>query len=267
MPIRRISWAALTGCLVVGLACSAPQKGGPKAGTNEQAAGPVEPDIDPRAADVLRRMSDTLKNATAFKFRVIAFADHRLASGLMVQYDKAGDITVRRPDGLRAEFTRRGDNRLLVYDGKTVSLADLDKNFYGTKKAPDNLDDMLDMLQDKLGLTMPVADLIFADPYAVLTERAVAGSYLGETTIAGVKVHHLIFSQPGLDWQIWIEESDQPLPRRISITYLDEEDAPRYTATLSKWELQPEYSDETFAFTPPAGAEQIDFHPTTDEEE
>ncbi len=261
--------AALLGCLLVPLGCASPVAKPEADKTTQQSAktSAAVRDIDPRAAEVLKRMSETLKNATTFKFRAITFSDEMLPSGLTVQHDKAGEITVRRPDGLRLEFTKRGDKRLLVYDGTTVTLADLERNFYATRKAPSDLDAVLDMLQERLGLTMPMADLIFSDPYNVLTERAMAGSYLGKTSILGTGVHHLIFSQPGLDWQIWIEDTERALPRRMVLTYVEEEGQPRYTVTLSNWELEPALSDETFVYAPAEGAEQIEFLPVTRDQE
>jgi hypothetical protein len=43
------------------------------------------------------------------------------------------------------------------------------------------------------------------------------------------------------------------------ITYKDENGQPQFWADLSNWNLAPDLSDALFAFTPPNGAERIQF--------
>ena len=78
-----------------------------------------------------------------------------------------------------------------------------------------SIDATLDMLQDRYGLVLPLADLLYADPYAVLSEKLSYGRYLGIHQAAGVPCHHLAFSQPTIEWQIWIDAGDRPLPRAM----------------------------------------------------
>ena len=256
---RLLMCLALAGALI---SCETPEgkkKAAPQAGKAGKAVvqGPAVPAIDPRADAVLKQMGETLKNASAFSFKTVIFEDQVLSTGLKVQYDKAGVITVQRPDKLRVEFSKRGDDRLFVYDGKSVTLAARDRKLYASTAAPPTLDAMFDMLDQKMGMTMPLSDLLFSDPYKVLTENALAGTYLGKTTIFGLTVHHLIFSHPGLDWQIWIEDGKRAVPRRILLTYLDEEDDPQYVATMSDWDFSPMIARDAFMYTPPAGGEKI----------
>ena len=53
----------------------------------------------------------------------------------------------------------------------------------------------LDQLFDRYGVSQPLADFLFADPYKVLTERVESGRYVGERKVAGVTCHHLAFRQ------------------------------------------------------------------------
>jgi hypothetical protein len=43
--------------------------------------------------------------------------------------------------------------------------------------------------------------------------------YVGMSQIADTKCHHLAFRQKLLDWQLWVEDGDKPLPRKLVITY------------------------------------------------
>jgi hypothetical protein len=49
------------------------------------------------------------------------------------------------------------------------------------------------------------------------------------------------------------------LPRRIVITYKEENGQPQFSADLSNWNLAPDLSDALFSFTPPNGAKRIQF--------
>jgi hypothetical protein len=226
-----------------------------------KAPGPQELQaaLDPEADRILKRMGETLKSARAFSFRATAFYDELLDSGVEVQLNETVDFRVRRPDGLRLEIARGGSNRILVYDGTHVTLLERELALFGSAKAPGNLDATLDMLIERLGLTLPLSDLLLSDPYAVLIRGVAAGSLVGTTRIDGVEVHHLVFSQEGLDWQIWVEAGERALPVRIVLTYLMADGAPRYEATLSMWNLASSLTDRDFAVAVPSNAEKLEF--------
>ena len=230
--------------LIAVTGCNTPPTA-PESSPPEDAA--AEPAIDPMADQVLRQMGKTLAEATAFSLEVTAFYDEVLPTGLTVQYDQAMSIRVQRPNRLRVELKEGDDHRLLTYDGKAVTMLEKNLGLYGTAAAPGTIDATLDMLNLDLGITLPLSDLLFSDPFGVLIEFAEAGSYLGTSKIRGIEVHHLIFSQDGLDWQIWIETGDRALPRRMVLTYTNEEGAPRYEAVMTGWNLDAALSDADFA--------------------
>ena len=74
-----------------------------------------------------------------------------------------------------------------------------------------------------------------------------------------VPCHHLVFVQDSIDWQVWIEDSETPLLRKVAIAYKNREGVPRYTATLSNWNLEPTIAPDQFTFSPPANARKVDF--------
>ena len=77
---------------------------------------------------------------------------------------------------------------------------------------------------------LPLADFLYADPYAVLMEGVTYGRYLGIHQAAGVACHHLAFSQDTIEWQIWIDAGEKPLPRKLVISYVQEPGEPQYSA-------------------------------------
>jgi hypothetical protein len=95
---------------------------------------------------------------------------------------------------------------------------------------------------------------------AKLDNLVVSADYVETTTITDVPCDHVAAqTSRGVDFQAWIAQGSEPLPRRIIITYKEEPGQPQFWADLSNWNLAPEVSDALFTFTPPDGAERIQF--------
>ena len=90
--------------------------------------------------------------------------------------------------------------------------------------------------------------------------RVVEAEYVETATIDGLPCDHIAArTSQGVDFQVWIAQGDEPLPRRIVITYTDENGQPQFWADLTGWNLSPEISESSFQFTPPEGAEKVQF--------
>jgi hypothetical protein len=222
---------------------------------------PASPAVDPKADEILRKMGQFLADAKSISFESHALADELAADGQKVQYAKNQKVLLHRPDKLAADVTGDLDDLHLRYDGKQVMLYNPRTNSWGETDAPATIGDTLDMLSEKFGMAIPLADLVFPDPYKDLIERVASGKYIGDGYVFDTKCHHLAFRQQSVDWQIWIEEGDKPLPRKLVITFKQQPGQPQYTAFLSNWNLAADAPDSTFAVTPPAGAKHVDFAP------
>ena len=130
---------------------------------------------------------------------------------------------------------------------------------YGQTEIKGDLDAMFDHLANDYGMTVPLVDLVLADPAKALLVRARTCTDLGVGYVFDVKCHHMAFRQEGIDWEIWIEEGPEPLPRKVAIVYKDAPGSPEYTAYLSDWNLNADLPDGRFEFKPPAGAKRVDF--------
>ncbi len=195
----------------------APQKAAPKG-------------IDPEAKKALKRMATYLSGLQNFTVDSETTDEVVLTSGSKVGFISNSKVSVRRPNGLRSEQT--GPNAMLTasYDGTNLSLYCKATNTYGTVPAPANIDAMLAMARKKFEIDAPAADLLSADPYEVLTADATVGIDLGIESIDGVAVRHLGFQEAEIDWQIWIQEGEQPLPVRFVITTKTMPSQPQFTA-------------------------------------
>jgi len=174
---------------------------------------------------------------------------------------------VRRPNRIRADYWGDLRKNSFWYDGKSVTILYTDKNLYSTFSAPKVIDEACDFAMEKYGLSIPIADLVYSDPYAVLIENVRSGFYEGLHMVNGIRCHHLAFTQENIDWQIWIEDGPQAVPRKLVITHKDLPGWPQYIAVLSDWNFSVRLPDILFTFETPDNAEQIEFLEVQEDEE
>jgi hypothetical protein len=244
--------AAMLCVLVIGAPCLA-------SGQQPPASQPSS--IEPKADKVLRDMGSLLAGRKQISFNAHAIGDQYTAEGQKVQYAKNQKVLLRRPNMLAVDVTGDLEELAFRYDGKRVTLYNPRTRSWGSAGAPASIDETLDMLADKYGMPLPLADVVFADPYKCLTENVRSGQYLGDGWVFDAKCHHLAFRQSAVDWQIWVEQGERPLPRKIVITFKESPGHPQYTAFLSNWNLSADAPDSAFTFTAPAGAKQVEFAP------
>ncbi len=249
--------AAALSCL--GGCATSPREAGAEGGTATQAENGdrAKPVIDPQADELMRRMCDYLAQAQTFSVTAEVWQDVQLDSGQQVQAGRTVDLQVRRPNRFHAEVHSTRHSRGLYYDGTSITLLDRVHNLYGTVPAPATLDDALDVASERFGITLPLEDIIVSDPYQSGMGKVTSGILLGPVTVLGVACEHLAFSLGTVDWQLWIEQGARPVPRKIVITYKDEEGTPEYAAILSNWDFQTTLPDNLFTFEPPAGTLMI----------
>jgi len=215
--------------------------------------------IQPEADQLLRKMSDYLGGLKQFSIQAENSLEVILWSGQKIQYDSPTEALVQRPNKLYAE--RKGDvfNQEFYYDGKTLTLYNPDQKYYATVEAPPTIDEAIDFARVSLDVYAPGGDLLYKDAYKVLMEDVVSGLYIGMSVVDGTKCQHLAFRGNEVDWQIWIEDGDKPLPKKFIITTKWMTGAPQFTVSVKKWDLSPEFSEDAFTFVPPTGAQRIDF--------
>jgi hypothetical protein len=81
--------------------------------------------------------------------------------------------------------------------------------------------------------------------------------HIGRGVIDGVECEHLAFRDQDVDWQIWVEVGDRPIPRKYVITSKGVGAAPQYTLRIKEWKTDATIAADAFVFTPPAGATKV----------
>jgi hypothetical protein len=215
--------------------------------------------VEPEADRLLRKMSEYLAGLERFSVQTESSLEVILRSGQKIQYESPTEALVQRPNKLYA--VRKGDmvNQEFYYDGKTLTLYNPDQKYYATVPAPPTIDQAIDFARDSLDVYAPGGDLLYKDAYKVLMEDVVSGLYVGMSVVGGVKCHHLAFRGNEVDWQIWIEDGDKPLPKKFIITTKWMTGAPQFTVLIKDWDLSPKFSEDVFTFVPPKDAQRIDF--------
>ena len=223
-------------------------------------AGHAQPaGMDAQAEKLLRRMSDYLSSRQQFTVSTESTLEAVLTSGQKLQFSSPASASVWRPNRLRAD--RKGDvvNQEFFYDGKNLTLYNPKENLYATTAAPPTIDAMLDFAREKLDVIAPGAELLYGNAAERMLKETTSGFVVGPSVVGGVKSTHLAFRGAEVDWQIWIEDGDKPLPRKFVLTSKKVAGEPQFTVLIRSWELTPKLTDQMFTFVPPKGAKKIEF--------
>lgn len=215
---------------------------------------PIPEEVD----KLLKDMSDHLIKAKTFVMEADLLIDEVLDSGLLIQRAANLKLQAQRPNGLRAIMTSDTEHRTIWYDGKTVTIADVDDNVHVAVPVPDKIGPAMDHLMDRYGVSIALSDFFHENPYEALIASVERAYYIGMSQVNGVACHHLAFAQESVDWQIWIEDGERPLPRKLVIVYKNDPGAPHYTATLAAVKLQDPVPQDTFKAVIPDGSLRID---------
>ena len=219
------------------------------------------PAVDPAATQILQRMTDYLASLQKFSVHTQNNLEDELDSGHRVDFDVSANVIVNRPNKLYAE--RKGDliDQIFTYNGKTLTLYNPSDKVYATESAPGTIEEMLDFARESLGLVVPVADLVYRNAFPLLMQDVNLAVVIGKAVIGGVKCDHLVFSRPGVDFQVWVADSGQPLPYKYVVTDTGTPAGLSITTVMSDWNVAPTETDARFTFVPPPGAKPITFMP------
>ena len=219
------------------------------------------PTVDPAATQILKRMTDYLGNLKNFSVHTQNTLEDLLDSGHRVDFDVSASMIVSRPNKLHA--ARKGEliDQIFYYDGKTLTLYNPSDKVYATEPAPASIEELLDFARESLRLTVPAADLVYRYAFAILMQDVNMAIVVGKAVINGVKCDHLLFSRPGVDFQVWVADGDRPLPYKYVVTDTETPARISITTVMSDWNLAPAVADTKFIFVPPQGAKKINFMP------
>lgn len=217
--------------------------------------------IDPDADRILQSMSSYLGGTKAFSMNADVDFEIVGLNGQKLQLSSFIKFVMERP--AKFHLTRKAmvADAELIFDGKTLTLHGKNLNFYAQVQVPGTTDDAIRAFELETGLAAPGADLMFADPYAVLSTGVVSGVYVGTAYVNGVECHHLAFREAKTDWQLWVKAGDEPLPMKYVITSKWVTGAPQFEIRYRDWNTSPKIKGEEFVFSAPEGATKLESMP------
>ena len=216
--------------------------------------------VDAEALATLKRMAERMAQAKGFSVSIRSGYDVVQETGQKIEFGEKRRVTLSRPGGLRIEAEQSdGDRRVIVFDGRTISVGDPDQKVYAQIEKTGSVDDAVRHLVQHLQVRVPLALFLVTSLPTDLERRIEALAYVEEDRLTDAPTDHLAGRTADVDFQIWIARDGEPLPRRIVITYKHEEAQPQFWALFSDWKLSPGVSAAQFAFAAPEGAERIPF--------
>lgn len=215
--------------------------------------------IQPEADEALKRMGQLLSETDSFRFNAHITQDLSMSAGLKVQMYQERSVTVVRPGKLHVIGDGDLDQNQAWFNEGLLSVLDPQRDVYAQIDGPKDIDGMLDHLALERGWVMPLSDLLVSDPYTSATANVQLGLYLGQHRVRDTVCDHLAFRQEGIDWQIWIDAGETPVPRKLLITFTALAGQPQWAAELDGWDLSPEVEDDRFDFEAPADASRVEF--------
>jgi hypothetical protein len=212
--------------------------------------------VNPAAIKALNDMASYLRNLKAFQVESATTTDEVQDNGQLIQYTAKINFVVQMPNKLLATASSDRNERTFIYDGKTFTMFAQRAGYYATVPAPPTLRELDDALSEKYDIELPLADLFrFGSPDWKGADIKEATD-IGPSEVSGITCEHYAFRQDDVDWQVWIQKGEYPLPRKLVITTTTEAARPQHTATYT-WNLAPSYNEASFTFVPPAGARKI----------
>jgi len=214
--------------------------------------------VEDGAVDALKEMSTYLASLNTAAITSQGSLDVVTNNGQRLQLDGAVNYKFRRPNGFVVDYKSDIKSRRFMYDGKTFTIYSPQLGFYSQVAAPPTNREVLDLIYDKFGIALPLEDLFrWADSdYASRIQQFQSAYEVGTATIDGVATDHYAFREEGVDWEVWIQQGDQPLPRKLVIVNRLDPAKPTFTSRLT-WNVNPTFADSDFTFVPDANAKRI----------
>jgi hypothetical protein len=255
LSAKKVAWIA-TLVVVVGAVLYIPRGSHVLAKTAHQAEAKDASNIDPDAVDAVKKMAAYLHTLKSYQVIDDVTQDDVLEDGLIVQSASKVDYLLARPNRMRIEVTSDERHRLYLYDGKNFTVWARLVNYYATVPAPPTIGELFEKITDKYDIELPLYDLYNWGSKDEDINKIKTAVDIGPSSVEGVTCEHYAFHQEGVDWQIWIQLGEFPLPRKLVITTLTDDARPQHSDTLA-WNLAPSFNDGAFAFDPPADAKRV----------
>ncbi len=215
--------------------------------------------IAPYADKLLTKACQALNSVDAFSFHAEIMFDQVLPPDVKVQFAGAMNFAVQRPDELAVDYQSDLGAKELWYSDGTLTVLDPTRMAYTTFAVPPVIDGMLDRVAEMDNLTIPLSDFAASDTCKLLRKETTYGGYVGIGDVNGIECDHIALSSPKADFQLWLDRSGKPIPRKVVMNYRNLPGSPEYIALLSDWKFPKKIPSSRFRADVPKDFKRIEF--------
>jgi hypothetical protein len=220
---------------------------------------PPKPDLEPKAIELLKAVSDRLAAAHTLSFTAVQLAESPSRQGTPLAYATTTDATLQRPDKLRVITSGDGPASEFYYNGKSMMAYAPAENLLAVANAPPTIDAMLEAAYHSAGIFFNFTDLIVADPYKDMSGGLTLAYYIGQShVVAGTTTDMVAYIDNGVFIQLWVGIEDK-LPRMVRAIFLDDPERLRGEVQFSNWQLDTPVAPDAFVPSDTANAKRIPF--------
>jgi alkyl hydroperoxide reductase subunit AhpC len=221
-----------------------------------------KPANDPKAVQVVEAVGKYYLGLKQFTTDA-SMVEEITAGGKSQRSELAFAVAMERPNKFAMALQRGRGGASMFSDGSKLYTFVPDINAYNEEPAPA---DLAGLVKQPVVRPSFLAQLIDADPAKSVMEGVMGLEYRGVEQLDGRSAHHLAAKQKDIDWELWVDEGDQPLVRKVKVDVsraLTAQGAPSgaqgtVTELFSKWTVNQPVDAAQFSFTPPAGAKTIE---------
>ena len=212
--------------------------------------------VQDSAIDAIKAMSTYLMQQQTLQIATVGSLDVVTDDGQRIQLDGTTTYKIKRP-GFVIDYVSDIKSRRFIYDGKNFTVYSPKLGYYATVPAPPTNKEVLDTIYNKFGISLPLEDLFRWGDGNEDRVKALKSAYkVGTATIDGTETDHYAFREDDVDWEVWIQQGDQAVPRKLVIVDRNDPAKPTFNTRLT-WVVNPTFTDADFAFVPDANAKKI----------
>ncbi len=224
------------------------------------ACGEREPRTDAerltRGKEVVERMSARLGGAQSFSVTTREVRDQVKRSGQEQKVNLTRETVVRRPDRLYTKTAGDLQNESW-YDGIGLTIVLHKDKVFGQARMPETLDKTLDAMHERYGVATPLADFVYTSPAKALLTDTTTGGWVGRETVDGKQADHVSFKDTGVNWDLWVAATGEPLPIKAVVEFTDTRRLRKVELVFSDWNLAPQIASDRFTPSVPKDYEGI----------
>ena len=215
--------------------------------------------LEPKAVEILKAMSDRLAAAKTLKFTAVTTYESPSRLGPALAYHTLSNVILQRPNKLQILSPGDGPASEFYYNGKTLVAFAPTENLVAIAEAPGTIDQALKFAYDTAAIYFPFMDFLVADPYGDIAGDLKTAFYIGQSqVIDGTTTDMIAIATDKVFAQIWIGTKDK-LPRMIRAVYRNDPSRLRHQVAFSNWQLDVPISADTFGSTRANSAKPIPF--------